>query len=124
MTEKAALLCSSGLNIFLLTHTHISVTQQEVDSGSREPAAAALAPAGLKPSPCRLEPTDDTDLPLAYVSFLAVGAQLALQAGRQPLVRVVRHQAHQLHPLLDLRTHAGSHRKGQSGKAAELSVQQ
>lgn len=107
MTEKAALLCSSGLHIFLLTHTHISVTQQEVDSGSWEPAAAALAPAGLKPCPCRLEPTDDTALPLAYVSFLAVGAQLALQADRQPLVRVVRHQAHQLHPLLDLRTHAG-----------------
>lgn len=43
------------------------------------------------------------------MSLLGVGAQLALQAGRQPLVRVVRHQAHQLHPLLDLGTQAGAH---------------
>lgn len=36
------------------------------------------------------------------MSLLCVCAQLTLQTGHQPLVRVVRHQAHQLHPPLDL----------------------
>lgn len=127
LNVKKWLLCGSVpaavLNFFLLTHSHISVTQQQIDSVNREPATAALAPAGCKPSPCRLELTDGTHLPCSYVSFLGVGAQLALQAGRQPLVRVVRHQAHQLHPLLDLQTQ-GSQRKCQSGKTADLSVEQ
>lgn len=81
-------------------------------------SAGAPAPAGWKPSLCGSELTHDPDLLLPYVSFLGVGAQLALQAGGQPLVRVVRHQADQLHPLLDLRTH----RKGHSGKTADLSA--
>lgn len=37
-----------------------------------------------------------------YVSLLRVCAQLTLQTGHQPLVRVVQHQTHQLHPPLDL----------------------
>lgn len=36
------------------------------------------------------------------MSLLRVHAQLTLQARHQPLVRVVRHQSHQLHPSLDL----------------------
>lgn len=36
------------------------------------------------------------------MSLLRVCAQLTLQTGHQPLVRVVQHQAHQLHPPLDL----------------------
>ncbi len=39
------------------------------------------------------------------MSLLCVCAQLTLQTGHQPLVRVVRHQTHQLHPPLDLRAH-------------------
>lgn len=59
LNVKKWLLCGSVpaavLNFFLLTHSHISVTQQQVDSVNRELAAAALAPAGCKPSPCRLD---------------------------------------------------------------------
>lgn len=40
--------------------------------------------------------------PAPYMSLLRVHAQLTLQARHQPLVRVVRHQSHQLHPSLDL----------------------
>lgn len=36
------------------------------------------------------------------MSLFRVCAQLTLQTGHQPLVRVVRHQTHQLHPPLDL----------------------
>lgn len=39
----------------------------------------------------------------SYMSLLCVCAQLTLQTGHQPLVRVVRHQTHQLQPPLDLR---------------------
>lgn len=41
----------------------------------------------------------------SYMSLLCVHAQLTLQTGHQPLVRVVRRQPHQLHPPLDLRAH-------------------
>lgn len=64
--------------------------------------------------PHGFELADGTDPPLPYLSFLGVGAQLALQAGRQPLVGVVGHQAHLLHPPLDLRRHARPHRERES----------
>lgn len=41
----------------------------------------------------------------SYMSLLCVHAQLTLQTGHQPLMRVVRRQPHQLHPPLDLRAH-------------------
>lgn len=41
----------------------------------------------------------------SYMSLLCVCAQLTLQTGNQPLVRVVRHQTNQLQPPLDLWAH-------------------
>lgn len=86
------------------------------------PLRLRLTPPEFKSSLCRFGRCDETEPPLSYVSFFRVGAQLALQAERQPLVRVVQHQAHQLHPLLDLRTHVGSHRKVRLNKQRSVAA--
>lgn len=45
------------------------------------------------------------------MSLLCVCAQLTLQTGHQPLVRVVRHQTSQLQPPLDLWAHKKKKKK-------------
>lgn len=51
----------------------------------------------------------------SYLSLFGVCAELTLQTGDQPLVRVVRHQTHQLHPPLDLWAQIKTESRGDMG---------
>lgn len=78
--------CDSPLFMSYVQHQHLSewLLLQNENASHRDPDKASSA---------------------SYVSLLRVRAQLTLQTGHQPLVRVVRHQTHQLHPPLDLCAH-------------------
>lgn len=56
----------------------------------------------------------------SYMSLLCVCAQLTLQTGNQPLVRVVRHQTNQLQPPLDLWAHTKNRRKKKEKKKYKM----
>lgn len=64
---------------------------------------------------------DSETLSASYMSLLCVCAQLTLQTGHQPLVCVVRHQAHQLHPPLDLHIRQKNVRNSERNKTVLLS---
>lgn len=58
----------------------------------------------------------------SYMSLLCVCAQLTLQTGNQPLVRVVRHQTNQLQPPLDLWAHTKKKKKKNKTQKIKCSV--